>query len=168
MENLHKKNTIKAWIVFVAISIGGNLLHFLFSRFPNVIFAAIAPVNESIWEHTKLLFLPLIISAIIMGYKDKDRLTMGLLSAPLTCILMVVASFFYHIVLGQFNFVVDIVAYYVEIALGFWLPQCLKFKNIPVFVRWLIIAFVVIFGMLMIVFSYLPPDNIIFTDLSNA
>ena len=36
----------------------GSLLHFLYSTYPTFFTALISPVNESTWEHLKLLFMP--------------------------------------------------------------------------------------------------------------
>ncbi len=40
-------------------------LHFLYDKFPCFLTSVIAPVNESIWEHMKILFGSIIISGII-------------------------------------------------------------------------------------------------------
>lgn len=41
------------------------LFHFLYEWFPNSLFAILFPVNESIWEHMKLLFSGICFYAII-------------------------------------------------------------------------------------------------------
>ena len=40
-------------------------LHFLYDRLPCFITSIIAPVNESIWEHMKILFGSIIISGVV-------------------------------------------------------------------------------------------------------
>ena len=40
-------------------------LHFLYEKFPNFITSIFAPVNESIWEHMKILFGGIILSGVI-------------------------------------------------------------------------------------------------------
>lgn len=40
-------------------------LHFLYDKFPNFITSIFAPVNESIWEHMKILFGSIITAGII-------------------------------------------------------------------------------------------------------
>ena len=39
--------------------------HFVFDWFPNTLFSIFFPVNESIWEHMKMLFSAIIIYGII-------------------------------------------------------------------------------------------------------
>lgn len=41
------------------------LFHFAYDLFPNKLFAILFPVNESIWEHMKLLYTPVIVSGVI-------------------------------------------------------------------------------------------------------
>lgn len=40
-------------------------LHFLYEKFPNFVTSILSPVNESIWEHMKLLFGSIILSGVI-------------------------------------------------------------------------------------------------------
>ena len=51
---------------FVFVSIVGTLLHFVFDwSHQNIIVGMFSAVNESIWEHVKLLFFPLVLFFII-------------------------------------------------------------------------------------------------------
>ncbi len=62
------KQTIGRWqcIGFIFTSVLGTFLHFLFDLTGGSIGASIiSAVNESIWEHTKLLFYPMILFAFI-------------------------------------------------------------------------------------------------------
>ena len=40
-------------------------LHFLYDKFPNFITSIFAPVNESIWEHMKILFSSILLAGVI-------------------------------------------------------------------------------------------------------
>ena len=62
------KNSFFKWqlIGFVTTVICGVLLHFLYEWSGESIWVApISAVNESTWEHMKLLFIPMFIFAII-------------------------------------------------------------------------------------------------------
>ena len=39
--------------------------HFIYDRFPSFVTSIFAPVNESIWEHMKILFGSIILSGVI-------------------------------------------------------------------------------------------------------
>ena len=45
-------------LVFTLAVLGGAALHFLYNVWPNPLTAVLAPVNESVWEHLKLLYWP--------------------------------------------------------------------------------------------------------------
>lgn len=49
------------------------LLHFLYEWLPNPLFSAISPVNESIWEHMKLIFSSYILFSGIEYYILKKK-----------------------------------------------------------------------------------------------
>ena len=52
------------------------MLHFIYEVFPNSFFSVIAPVNESIWEHMKLIATSSLMFGIIeyFVYKKKDMI----------------------------------------------------------------------------------------------
>ena len=45
-------------LAFVLAVLAGAGLHFVYGLCPNGVTALFSPVNESIWEHTKILFWP--------------------------------------------------------------------------------------------------------------
>ena len=62
------KKSVSLWQMmgFLFTSVLGTFLHFLFDLTGGSVFAAlISAVNESIWEHLKLLFYPMVIFALI-------------------------------------------------------------------------------------------------------
>ena len=70
------KKSIGLWqLMGLAVtSLGGTLLHFLYEWFGNATWIApFSGVNESTWEHMKLLFWPMFIYAIVQSTFFKDR-----------------------------------------------------------------------------------------------
>ena len=70
------KRSIGLWqlVGFAATSLGGTVLHFLYDWLGEA--AWIAPfsgVNESTWEHMKLLFWPMFIFAIAQSFFFRDK-----------------------------------------------------------------------------------------------
>lgn len=66
-----KKDKILSSILIIALCF---LFHFLYEWFPNPLFAIFFPVNESIWEHMKILFSSICFYGIIdytILYKNK-------------------------------------------------------------------------------------------------
>lgn len=70
------KKSVGLWQLFgfAVVSLVGTLLHFLYDLLGEA--AWIAPfsgVNESTWEHMKLLFWPLFIFAVVQSFYFRDR-----------------------------------------------------------------------------------------------
>lgn len=59
--NLKKIKTIAVFGIFALSFIS----HFAYSIFPNIIFSFMFPVNESIWEHMKIIFTSTLLYGII-------------------------------------------------------------------------------------------------------
>ena len=62
------KKSISFWqmVGFIAAGVGGTLLHFLYDwTGQNPVAGAFSAVNESIWEHMKLLFFPMLVFSLI-------------------------------------------------------------------------------------------------------
>ena len=94
-----KKFSWNLWITFFAALALGVLLHFLYAWLPNPLTALVSPVRESLWEHLKLLFYPLLAAALLLT-RDAPALRAARLLALLTvCALMLGAGWAYHIVL---------------------------------------------------------------------
>lgn len=70
------KRSIGLWQLmgFAVTSLGGTLLHFLYDWLgESVWIAPFSGVNESTWEHMKLLFWPMFIYAIVQSFFFRER-----------------------------------------------------------------------------------------------
>lgn len=68
--------SIRLWQLFgfAVTSLGGTLLHFLYDWLGEAAWVApFSGVNESTWEHMKLLFWPMLLYAIVQSFFFKDR-----------------------------------------------------------------------------------------------
>ena len=65
---------ISQWIGFGVTAAGGTLLHFLYDWLGKAEWIApFSGINESTWEHMKLLFWPTFIFAIVQSFFFRDR-----------------------------------------------------------------------------------------------
>ena len=70
------KRSIGLWQLmgFAVTSLGGTLLHFLYEWLDNAVWIApLSGVNESTWEHMKLLFWPMLLFAVVQSFFFRDR-----------------------------------------------------------------------------------------------
>ncbi len=64
------KRDISLWqlVGFAWTSLAGTLLHFLYDRTGSTFSALFSGVNESTWEHMKLLFFPMFLFACVQSF----------------------------------------------------------------------------------------------------
>ena len=152
-------------IAFVVTTLAGACLHFLYDFLPSPVTALIAPVNESIWEHLKLVYWPYLAAMWIVTRKaGKDSRGGWLLTLLIISVAMLTAGYVYYILLGRDSRAFGLSLYVILMALGFWLPgrlsTCGKSKIIP--------FLVILLGAMILLFTFLPPDNILFADLTTV
>ena len=84
------KQTISRWQLagFLFTSVLGTFLHFLFELTgENIVAALFSAVNESIWEHIKLIYLPMLIFSL-MEYRVWGKEVEGFWRAKLKGMLL--------------------------------------------------------------------------------
>ena len=68
--------SLRLWQLFGfgVTALGGTLLHFLYEWLGGILWVApFSGVNESTWEHMKLLFWPLLLYAVVQSFFFRDR-----------------------------------------------------------------------------------------------
>ena len=117
--NLKKWKVISAFGIFLTSS----LLHFIYTWFPNFVTSLFFPVNESIWEHNKIIIGAFLIWAIIEKIyfkKEKNTLFSGFISG-VTCaflVMMIFTPVFYLILKTKDNIIVTFIIFFGCIALS--------------------------------------------------
>lgn len=156
-------------IIFALTTVLGACMHFLYSIFPNPVTALISPVNESLWEHLKILFWPYL-AALLYLTRGGERGCRApwLLSLLIISALMLLLGYLYHVVMGGEQMLVDIGIYVLVMTLGFLLPGLLHGVADKPFLGDLAIVGAVALAVAILLFTFLPPDHILFIDLSGA
>lgn len=83
---------LKLLIIFITF-LFSFLFHFGYDLSNNIVFSIIFPVNESIWEHMKIIATPIIISSLIEYFiliKNNVKFNNYLLGTALSIILSIV------------------------------------------------------------------------------
>lgn len=159
-----KRVSLRVVFTFLIASTLGVLLHFLYTWLPYPLIALISPVRESLWEHLKILYIPLLLSGLFLG--GRRQLTPWLCSLLTVCGLMLLIGWLYNVVFQGQADVFNIILFFVLMLIGFKLPGILwPLAEWPgVGAACAILA--VLLAALMVVFTFAPPDNILFVDLS--
>ena len=154
---------------FGVTSLGGTLLHFLYDWLGEAVWIApISAVNESTWEHMKLLFVPMLIFAVIQSFFFKERedfWCVKLRGILLGIVLIPIIFYTYNGVIGKspdwFNiaifFIAAAIAYVYETRLFNSEKVCCRSQ------KWAIAVLCVV-SLLFVVFTFATPQLEIFKD----
>lgn len=155
--------------IFVLIT--GTLLHFVYERSGNNLIAGLfSPVNESIWEHMKLVFFPMLLFSFYMNRKLKNNypcVTSALLFGILLGTLLIPVIFYtYSGILDRHLLVLDIGTFILSVLISFYAVCQLSFScRLEDFQDSLEIL-VLFFAVCFLLFTYHPPAIGIFMDTS--
>lgn len=155
---------------FIFTGIMGVLLHFLFDITGESVFVApFSAVNESIWEHMKLLFFPMLVFVIaesrFIGNEYKSFWCAKLIGILLGMFLIPVLYYTINGALGQVPDWVNVLIFYIAVAVGYITEtailtnQNLNCKS-PTYAKIVLISVAVIFAIL----TFVPPELPIFED----
>lgn len=157
----------------ILVSVFGALSHFVYDwTGRNELVGLFVPVSESIWEHMKLFFFPMLLTALLLAVlirRSYPRVLTGMLGGLLTGTAAIPTLFYtYSGILGRSFPAVDIAIFYISVGIGFLTayrlilsPACESLK--PLFsclVLLLLAAFVI--------FSLKAPELEIFAEPAAA
>ena len=148
-----------------AAILAGCVLHFLYEWQPSAITALFSPVNESLWEHVKLVFWPFLGAALLLNRARPGGARPWLLVLSGLCALTLILGWVYHVALGGGALWVDIAIYVLVMLLGFWLAT--RFSGPFKGVKWALpIVAVIALALLIGWFTLYPPEGLLFRDLA--
>ena len=165
------KRSIGPWQLFgfAVTSLVGTLLHFLYDWLggsPWV--AAISGVNESTWEHMKLLFVPMFLYAIVQSFFFRDRKDfwcVKLRGILLGLILIPVIFYTYNGAIGKSPDFINIAIFFVSAAVAY-IYETRLYNSEQIVCRsqkWAIAALCLI-AICFVVFTFRTPMLNIFKD----
>ena len=165
---MHKLKSVETLSCLITLA-GGILLHFVYGwSGHSPLTAWIAPVNESVWEHMKLLFFPMLLySLFLIGRLKGDfpclpsSLWAGLLAGTLAIPLL---YYGYTCILGRDVFLLDLGIFLLSVLIAFRIAcrLALSCKGKPYGI--LLGCFVCILLACFLWFTYHPPKAGLFTD----
>lgn len=148
--------------VFTIIT--GTLLHFVYEWSGESLFVGIfSPINESVWEHLKLLFFPMSVW-ILIGYfifekKFKTYIPSAVIGILSGMILIPMWFYTYTVFTGKPILFLDILSFIISVCVAFFITaHLIKNYNIPYLTPKLgFLIWDIIFA-LFIIFTLYQPD----------
>ena len=153
----------------VFIIILGTLLHFTFewSGFQEIV-GAFSAVNESVWEHLKIAFMPSILFAIL-EYHYLNKKTNNYFFAKAvgiyTIMVIIPVIFYTYTIFIEHNLTIDVISFMFAIIVGQFVSyKMLTFKQLSKNLRLISIVSLIILGLAFVVFTFYPPQLSLFQD----
>ncbi len=171
---LENKNIgIWAFAGFCVVSFLGTLLHFLYEwTGESVAIAWLSAVNESTWEHMKLLFFPMFLVAIVQYFVDGKNID-GYWSVKLCSILIgltLIPVLFYTLqgIFGKTPDWVNITTFFISAFIAYYYEyRAFKSGNAYRYSR-LSLLLICIIAVLFIAFTFITPKIPLFKDPMNG
>ena len=168
------KEKIKKYQIFSAIftAIFGALFHFTYEwSGKNQIVGLFSAVNESTWEHLKLLYFPMLLTIIIglLYFKNSDKeIAPNFLCAKtigITTAMAFTVVFFYTYsgIIGKDIPFISILSFFIAIILGEYLAYLLMTNKVQ-FNKNVCIIILVVLLLCFIIFTFNPPKIGFFKD----
>ena len=164
------KRSIKAWQLFgfAVTALLGTLLHFLYEWSGESLWIApLSGVNESTWEHMKLLFWPMLLYAIIEGLFFRERadfLCVKLRGITLGLILIPVLFYTYNGVIGPSPDWLNIAIFFISAAAAYLYETRRFAKEARACHKGLALFLLALIALSFVLFTFRAPKLGIFLD----
>jgi len=166
------KNNLACWeiIGFIFVVIFGSLLHFVYQWSGSKrIVGLFAPVNESTWEHLKLLFIPMLLYSIVeylaVGKYYPNFIVAKALGIVFGMIAIVAIFYTYTGIVGKHFLWADILTFVLGVAVAF-LYSWRMINKAPISLNSQItgIILVLVLALCFAIFTFDPPHIPLFLD----
>ncbi|MBH1941857.1 hypothetical protein I5677_13220 [Mobilitalea sibirica] len=168
MNDILKKRCILG-AIFVIIF--GTLLHFVYEwSGENEVIGIIGAVNESTWEHLKLLFWPAFLYAIpeyLLTGKTYDNYFVAKAISFYTGVFLIVSLFYtYTGILGTNYLWMDITVFVISVLLSHYICYLILSSDIAkgAFINSVALLAIFILALAFIIFTFNPPQIPLFKD----
>ena len=166
------KKTLSYWqmLGFIFTGITGVILHFLFDwANQSIILSPFSAINESIWEHMKLLFFPMfvfsIIESVFIGKDYKSFWCVKVIGIVFGMALIPVLYYSINGIVGHTPDFVNIAIFYVAAAISYILEtSLLKKDSIDCRSPKKAIVILVLISVIFAILTFIPPRIPLFQD----
>ena len=154
---------------FAVTALGGTVLHFLYEWLGKAVWIApFSSLNESTWEHMKLIFWPMFIFAIVQSFffkERKDFWCIKLRGILLGLLLIPILFYTYNSVIGKSPDWLNIAIFFISAAIAY-IYEAIQFYSKESSCKNPKIAIAVLCGiaLLFVIFTFKTPSLAIFKD----
>ena len=167
---MKKSISVAQFIGFLFTSVAGVLLHFLYEwSGENFIISLFSAVNESIWEHMKLLYFPMMVFAVAekIYFKDeyKNFWCVKLMGISIGLVLIPLIYYAYTGIFGVNADWFNIAIYFIS-AIVVYFIETKFFKSQKTFCLYPLACLIILIsiGILFVFLTFSPPQIPLFQD----
>lgn len=154
------------------VLIWGNLFHFVYNwSGQNSLVAAVAAVNESVWEHVKLLTMPWVLWTVVEAIalrrcRDGSVLIARAIGLVMGALFIIAAYYTYVGATGANVSIINVLIFQVAVLLAFFLSWRVQDKGVLRGRVWAVLGALVLLAIvvLAVYWTYAPPALPLFTD----
>ena len=165
------KRSVGIWqfFGFAVTALVGTLLHFLYDWLGEAMWIApFSGVNESTWEHMKLLFWPMFIYAVVQSFFFKERedfLCVKLKGISLGLSLIPTLFYLYNGIIGKSPDWINITIFFISAAVAFiYETRLLNKQALPCKNSRLALGALIALALCFILFTFKTPQIALFKD----
>lgn len=165
------KRSVGLWQLwgFGVTSLGGTLLHFLYDWLGKALWIApFSSVNESTWEHMKLLFWPMFLFAVVQSFffRGREDFWCVKLKGILLGLIMIPVIFYtYNGVIGKSPDWLNIAIFFIAAAIAYiYETRLFRAENTPCRSSKAAFATLCVIALLFVVFTFWTPELNVFKD----
>lgn len=158
-----------AIIGFFFISILGTLSHFVYEWSQNnILIGALFAVNESVWEHLKIIIIPSFVWLVIEYFIRCEKVnffTSKIISFITSMILIISVFYGYRLIINKDVLIINIISFYFSIGVGQYLSyKIMKCRKFPSIVENISKVLLVLLFISFIIFTYITPKLELFRN----
>lgn len=167
---MKKSIVFRQFLGFAFVCISGTILHFVFDwSSENIVVGLFSAVNESIWEHIKLLYFPMLVFAFVENkFLVPEHRNFWFAKAVGFIIGILLIPALYYTYTGAFGVKADwfnIMIFFITAAVVFFIEtKIIKNNRGPTISPTVFKIIILVLGALFIIFTFVPPKIPLFKD----
>lgn len=156
---------------FVLATALGTLLHFVFDWTGAYFLAPVSAVNESTWEHMKILFFPTFLFAVVQRGYFKEYKAFWWIKLIGTLVAVVSIPVLFYTLNGAFGKTpdwVNVLTFFLSAGLGYFIEYLLFKREFLLSKGWIAVGVLILIAVAFAIFTFFPPKLPLFENPLSA
>lgn len=160
---MYKKIILSSFIIFIL----STLFHSLYNYLPCFLTSIIVPVNESIFEHMKMIFTSymfyLLIKILFNKKRENNLISSFVIASLFNIVIFLIIYIPIYLLFGE-KLVVTLILYFITILISNYLMYKIQNKKINSKINKYSVYIIPLVYIVFTLFTYFPLKNMLFLD----